>query len=174
MAAEERYRNWSIEDLLGEIDASWRRLMETMTASPAERYAELRDHAGWSALDHMAHVTAWERSVLFPLMGRPRHQGLGVSDDEFAMDFDPLNEIIRQQTAGQGYREIMESALQEHQALANMIDASSLEELWQPSSELCPDQREQQRERPFLVILMSDTSEHYEEHRGYIEKILDS
>jgi hypothetical protein len=179
MAAEERYRNRSIEDLLGEIDASWRRLMETMTASPAERYGELRDHAGWSALDHMAHVTAWERSVLFPLMGRPRHEGLGVSneefasDEEFAMNFDPLNEIIRQQTAGQGYMEIMESALREHQALTNMIDASSLEELWQPSRELCLDQREQQRELPFLVILMSDTSEHYEEHRGYIEKIID-
>lgn len=178
MAAEDRHRNRSIEDLLDEIDASWMRLMDTMRAAPPDRYSEVHDPAGWSALDHMAHITAWERSVLFPLMGRPRHEGLGVTDDEFAtdeefaMNFDPLNEIIRQQTAGQSFEEVMESALREHQALVNMIDASDLDELWQPSSELCPDQREQHRELPFIVILMSDTSEHYDEHRGYIETLL--
>ena len=180
MATEDRYRDKTIADLLQEIDASWHRLMDTMAAHPEERYIEARDPAGWSALDHMAHITAWERSVLFPMMGRPRHEGLGVteaeygSDAELAMDFDPLNEIIRQQTVGDGYREVMDRALREHQALVNTVDASDLEELWQPTRELCPDQREQHRELPFIVVLMGDTSEHYDEHRGYIEKILAS
>ena len=179
MTEASRYENHSIEDLLQEIDAAWMRLMETMRAAPPERYGEVADPAGWTPLDHMAHVTAWERSVLFPLMGRPRHEGLGVTEDEYgsdaeqAMDFDPLNELIRQQTTGMGFEEIMEHALREHQALVNMIDASDLDELWQKTSELCPDQREQHRELPFIVILMGDTAEHYEEHRGYIEVLLE-
>ncbi|HEV2127496.1 MAG TPA: ClbS/DfsB family four-helix bundle protein [Thermomicrobiales bacterium] len=172
MPDTDRYRDKTIEELLAEIDAAWGRLMETMRAEPEERYGAAQDAASWTPLDHMAHITAWERSVLFPLMGRPRHEGLGVTDEEFSMGFDPLNELIRRQTAGQGYKDVMVSALREHQALVNMIDASSPEELWQPSRELCPDQREQHRELPFVVLLMSDTSEHYDEHRGYIEKIL--
>ena len=172
--AADRYRDKSIEQLLEDIDAAWVRLMETMTSAPQEDYSTKRDPAGWTALDHMAHITAWERSVLFPLMGHPRHEGLGVTDEQFAMDFDTINEIVREQTAGQSYEQIMTDAQKGHQALANTIDASSLEELWQPTTELCPDQREQERSRPFITVLMSDTSEHYDEHRGYIEKILSS
>lgn len=170
----ETYENTSIEDLLEEIDAAWVRLMETMTSAPQEHYSTKSDPAGWTALDHMAHITAWERSVLFPLMGHPRHEGLGITDEQFAMDFDPINELVREQTAGQPYEQIMADAQKGHQALVNTVDASTLEELWTPTTELCPDQREQERSRPFITVLMSDTSEHYEEHRGYIEKILAS
>lgn len=172
--AVEQYEGKTITDLLKEIDASWGRLMETMERSPRPHYTDKSDPAGWTALDHMAHVAAWERSVLFPLNGRSRHEGLGVTDEEFAMDFDPLNEIVRAHTAGQPYDQVMANAREGHRATVDAVRDADLDDLWKPTTELCPDQREQARSRPFIAVLMSDTSEHYDEHRGYIEKILAS
>src|SRR5690606_3652039 len=82
-AVVEQDRGKSIDDLLAEIDAAWQRLMATMTAHPEQDYVEKRDQVGWNALDHLAHVTAWERSALFPLQGKSRHEALGVTDEQF-------------------------------------------------------------------------------------------
>lgn len=176
----ERYRGKTIDELLAEIDASWSRLMGAMTSHPEADYGTKHDSAGWTALDHMAHVTAWERSVLSPLNGRPRHEGLGVTDEEFAtdeelaMDFDPLNEIVRSKTSGDSYEKTMADAETGHNAVVEAVKAANLDQLWRPTTELCPDQREAGKSGPFMQILMGDTAEHYDEHRSYIERTLNS
>jgi len=173
--AVEQYRGKTIDGLVEEMDAAWQRLMDTMSAHPVEAYTAKHDPAGWTALDHMAHVSAWERSVLEPLQGGSRHEALGLTDDQFAtMDFDEMNEIIRAQTRGHTYEEVMADARQVHEDLVDAVRSASLEELWESTTELCPDQREQARSRPFMEILMSDGCEHFDEHRGYIERILAS
>jgi hypothetical protein len=174
----DRYRGKSNDDLLSDIEESWSRLMATMTSHTEADYGTKRDPAGWTALDHMAHVTAWERSVLFPMRGRPRHEGLGVTAEEFhsveepAMNFNPLNEIVRAQTSGDSYETVMTDANKGHDKIVEAITSADIDDLWKPTTELCPDQREEGKSRPFMLILMSDTAEHYDEHRGYIEKIL--
>ncbi len=171
---EQRYRDATKDELIDEIEASWQRLMVTMTARDEAAYTTASDAAGWTALDHMAHITAWERSALAPLQGRPRHEGLGVTDAEFAGDFDSINELVRAQTAGHSCRQVMDAARDLHRELVDAVRATDMDTLWTETAELCPDQREQAKSRPFLPVLMSDTSEHYDLHRGYIERILES
>jgi hypothetical protein len=179
MAEYETHRGKSIDDLLAEIDAAWQRLMATMTAHPEADYATKRDQVGWTPLDHLAHVAAWERSALYPLQGKPRHEALGVTDEQFRIDqvtqdFDPLNQIIRDQTAGESYDDAMARARSTHADLVSAVRRASVEDLWQPTHALVPDTNEQRREVPFIEILMSDGCEHFDEHRAYIEKILAS
>lgn len=172
MADYETHRGKSVDDLLGEIDAAWQRLMTTMTSRPKEDYSEKRDAVGWNALDHLAHVTAWERTALYPFKGMSRHEALGVTDEEFQLDFDPLNELVRKQTAGESWDDAMTRARATHEELVTAVRNSAVEDLWKPTRSLVPDTREQKRDVPFIEILMSDGCQHFDDHREYIEKIL--
>lgn len=173
--AVEQYRGKTVDELIEEMDAAWQRLMDTMSSRPVDDFSTKRDAVGWTSLDHMAHISVWERSVLEPMQGGSRHEALGVTDEQFAtMGFDELNEIIRTQTRGHTYEQVMADARQVHEDLVDAVRGASVEELWKPTTELCPDQREQAKSRPFMEILMSDGCEHFDEHRGYIEKILAS
>lgn len=167
------YRGKTKDELLAEIDAAWRRLMATMTAHPPEVYTATRDDAGWTALDHLAHLTAWERSVLYPLQGRTRHEALGVSDEEFReKDFDVLNQVVRERNPVATYDEALAEAREVHAAVVAAVEATELDTLWRPSRELAQDTRETRREVPFMEILMSDASSHFDDHREYIERLL--
>ncbi len=170
--AAENYQGLTIDGLLEEIDAAWQRLMATMTAYPKEAYSAKRDPVGWTALDHLAHVTAWEKTALYPLQGKTRHEGLGVTDEQFLLDFDPLNQIVRDQTAGSPYDAVMANARAVHEELVAVVRQTEFDVLLQPSSALAADTREQRREVPFMEILMSDGCSHFDDHREYIEKIL--
>lgn len=179
MVDYDTHRGKSIDDLLGEIDAAWQRLMDSMTSHPKEDYETKRDEVGWTPLDHLAHITAWEKSALYPMQGKSRHEGLGVTDEQFLIgsdptDFDRLNQIVREHTVGNPYDVTMEQARGVHAELVEAVKRAKVEDLWQPSSALASDTREQRRQVPFIEILMSDGCEHFDEHRGYIETILTS
>lgn len=166
-----KYKGKSIDDLLAEIDAAWNRLMDTMSAASEGGKVEAADPQGWTVLDHMAHVTAWERSVWFPLEGKSRHEAVNLTEEQFLQDIDSSNELIRAQTRGHTYEQVMADADESHQSLIADLRNSSLEELWKPALQLCPDDTDI-GERPFIDVLMGDTSSHYDEHRGYISEIL--
>lgn len=168
----DQYRGKSVDELLAEIDAAWERLMATMTARPESDYTEKRDHVGWNAIDHLAHIAAWERSALYPLQGRSRHEALGITDEQLEADFDEINALVRSHTAGESYARAMTTAREVHAELVDAVNRADVETLWRPSRELSSDQREQARDVPFIEILMSDGCAHFDEHREYIEKIL--
>ena len=171
------HRGKSIDELLAEIDAAWQRLMATMTAWPEEDYETKRDQVGWTPLDHMAHVTAWERTVLFPLQGRTRHEGLGVTDEQFAWGFDEegfdaINQLAREHTVGDSYEKVMADARSVHEEVVAAVRQADIDDLWRPSREMSADKREASRDVPFMEIVMSDACSHFDEHREFIEKIL--
>lgn len=157
----------SLEDAMTELDAAWNHLMQVMTSWPEDDYTVLRDAAGWTALDHLAHVTAWERSRTAWLQGSPRHEGLGVSAETFGTDYDTLNEAIRRQTAGQGYDDAMVAARTTHDRLLEAIrgfDFSVVDRggITTVEAERLGDE------------LHENLTAHYDEHRAWIEEILGS
>ncbi len=168
--ATEQYQDKTIDELLAQIDASWTRLMETMSAASEGQKTGAADPQGWTVLDHMAHITAWERSVLFPLEGKRRHEALGITEEEYKQDIDTSNELIRTQTQGHAYEQVMSDAGQVHESLIAAVRSSDVETLRMPTSELCPG--DLAGDRPFLTVLMGDTAEHYDEHREWIGAIL--
>ena len=158
----------SLDEAFDRIQASWDRLMVTMSRAPEEDYATKRDAAGWTPLDHLAHVTAWERSRRGWLLGLPRYEGLNVSEEEFQQDIDELNERVRQQTAGQSYRWIMEQANVSHQQALDTIQSfASFSQV--PLEGTTPEEIDN-----LGALLVEHLADHYDEHREYIERILAS
>jgi hypothetical protein len=175
----DQHRGKTNDELLSEIDAAWQRLMNTMTSRPKEEYTTRRDDVGWTPLDHLAHVTAWERTVLFPLQGRTRHEALGVTDEQFTQGEDPLddffdgiNQLVRDQTIGDSYEKVMADAREVHDQTVAALRQTTVNDLWKPSREMSSDTHEAARDVPFIEIVMSDACTHFDDHRGYIEKIL--
>jgi hypothetical protein len=158
----------TIEEALDLVQESWDRLMVTMSSAPEVEYANRRDASGWTPLDHMAHVTAWERSRRHWLLGRPRYEGLGVTRGEFDLDTSELNEIVRSQTAEQTYREVMERAALGHQQVLDAAAGFGF------SAQSDSDGITQDEVDHLGGLLVEHLANHYDEHREYIERILAS
>ncbi len=158
----------SIHDALVEMQKAWSRLMTVMSRAPRAAYETKTDDRGWTPLDHLAHVTAWERSRLTWLQGRPRFEGLGVTSAQFKLGYDELNELVRQQTAGRGYDELMEEARKGHQAMVAEVQS------FDPSDIDHAGGIERQEIARVGALLKENLADHYDEHREYIERILAS
>ena len=152
----------SRDALVDRIEESWSALMSTMRAYPEVSYTAETDAAGWTALDHMAHVTAWERTWTFLLNGRTRHEGLGVTEQQFEMDFDPLNEILRARTANDSYEQVLTDAREGHEKFVDAVRSAKVDEL----------DIEQRNEESLVSLLMENVVTHYNDHRGYIEDMI--
>ena len=156
--------NIDVRDRLAErVDAAWLALLSTMQAHPENAYSKT-DAAGWTALDHMAHVTAWERTWTFFLSGRPRHEGLSVTEQEFGMEYDPLNEILRARTANDAYEKVLSDAREGHGALLAALRSADVDRLDYAS----------QGGGNLESLLTENVIDHYNDHREYIERILAS
>ncbi|MGC4106698.1 MAG: maleylpyruvate isomerase N-terminal domain-containing protein [Thermomicrobiales bacterium] len=81
--------------VLDEIETSWRDFWTTINALSDEDLTGPTDAAGWRGQDHIAHLGAWERGVIFMLNGYPFHAGLGVDEELWVNgDIDTLNAVI--------------------------------------------------------------------------------
>jgi hypothetical protein len=167
MATQEPVKRQAHEALMGIMQA-WQRLMDTMSQAPKPEYSRKQDANGWTALDHFAHVSAWERSRLTWLQGRPRFEGLGVTPKQFQLGYDELNEIVRQQTHGQSYDEVMQAALSVHQAMIDEVRTFDPDDVPRSGG---IDTAEMADIGAQLTV---NLTEHYDEHREYIERILAS
>ncbi|HEV2127497.1 MAG TPA: ClbS/DfsB family four-helix bundle protein [Thermomicrobiales bacterium] len=166
MAGQQESRR-SVDEALGEIEVAWDRLMGAMTSWLEGDYASIHDAAGWTPIDHLAHVSAWERSRIGWLQGHPRHKGLGVSFNTFAQDYDALNEAVRQQTAGQSYQQVLADARTTHErmlAAIHAFDPSVVDRGGITSEEAARLGDE----------LKENLTDHYEEHRADVEEMLGS
>ncbi len=82
-------------ELLDRIQAAWSEIEQTVaTLSEAQLTTEL-DTQGWSAKDHLVHITTWEQSLLALLQGRDRQQAIGIEGGEHGEIDDVNAEIYR-------------------------------------------------------------------------------
>lgn len=164
---ERQQNGLSVDEALSGIETSWNRLMGAMTSWQVDDYTTAHDAAGWTALDHLAHVSAWERSRMAWLQGRPRHEGLSVSEAAFTQGYDPLNELVRQQTEGHGYDDVMAAARETHRQMIGTIRAFDPTVVDQGGITAVEAGR-------LGDELQENLADHYEDHCAYIEEILGS
>lgn len=159
-----------MQELLGTIGRSWRRLQSTIHSADADALTRKTDPAGWSAKDHLAHLDACANSVLVMIRdGRPQWEGLGISKAMFEdLDFDDQNAVIRDTRAGQSLDEVLSSLSATHHEFVCVLADVSDEGIRRPCNEYVPDSGDFE----IAQRVMWDTYMHYDEHRGYIERIL--
>jgi hypothetical protein len=159
-------------DLLARIDASWTALQGFIDGTDPMKLTESRDAEGWSVKDHLSHIAAWERSMLYLLQGRPRHEGLGV-DEQLYLDggFNEINAAIHDQTTDRSLDEALADLRWTHEQLLDQIDRLTDADLRQTYSHFLPDEPGDETGEPILGRLAGNTYEHYDEHRDWMESI---
>src|SRR5437588_10496967 len=77
--------------LLQSIERSWASL-DQLTEGLTEAQLARPGPAGWSVKDHIAHLAAWNLSLVALLEGRDRDAALGVWD--VPSEVHPVNEVL--------------------------------------------------------------------------------
>ena len=149
-----------------ELDAAIEPLDDaTLDASPA---------GGWSIKDHLAHLTAWERSIAAMLRGRPRHEGLGVDRTTYlGHDIDEINQEVYERNRDRPASEILADFRRSHQEIMSILEGISDEDLRKPYSHYLPEEPGEETGAPIVNWIAGDTYSHYLEHLEVIREIVD-
>jgi hypothetical protein len=127
---------------------------------------------GYSAKDHLAHLTAWERGIVALLQKKPRFQAMGVEEAFVAgKTMDDMNEVIYQRNRQRPLIEVLADFEQEHRALLGILAGMDDADLFRPYSYYQPDEPGRDDGRPILSWIAGNTYEHFNEHAGWLREL---
>ena len=163
----ERWYPKDKDDLMLAIDrertAFWnlvRGLNEAQMSTP--------DSSGWAPKDHVAHLSAWMRSLIgYHFDHRPWHEVLKVDQSlTDKVDIDGINDLLYQRKRKLPVPDVLAEFQEACAELYARLNSLSFEDLMKPRF---PNDAEK---RSLMDFVLSDTSEHLAEHREYIERAL--
>lgn len=157
-------------ELLSAIGNAWADLQISIARYSEGQLTGVRDAAGWSAKDHLAHLAAWERSMLQLIReGTPQYEGLGTSRELFeAGDYDPMNAELYARTKDRSLAAVMDELRSVHEAMVALIQGMSERDL----TRSCSDFAAEAPDVPLLAKLNGNTWSHFGEHRIWIEELI--
>ena len=160
------------QEMVVEMQRAWSDLRAVVDAATPDELVEKTDAAGWSAKDHLAHLDAWDTSVLVMIRdGRPQWEGLGIDQAMYDEEgYDHKNEVIRQHSVAAPLDEVRASLASTHNEFVRVLEGMTDEQLHRPANDYVPGSGD------FEIAhkIMGNTYMHYDEHREYIERILAS
>lgn len=133
---------------------------------------EARPDDGWSVIDHLAHIAAWERGVTARLEGRPPHEAMGVSEQVYLSgDDDAINRAMWSLHVDRPAAATLAELRDAHAALVAELDRLSDEALERTSSAFLPGDPSYDNGEPMRTRLVGDTYAHYVEHAAAIRAL---
>jgi hypothetical protein len=161
------------QQVLDAIAAAWGAYWSRIQALPREALLTPTDAAGWNARDHIDHLRAWEASITTAITKGNRHEGMGVSAEEYAAgDIDRLNDRIRATNAGVSLEEVLAMAEAGHAAFLGALRSLPADGLQRTYGSYIRDAPDDRRDEPFALRVLGNSAEHYPEHLEYIERIV--
>ena len=159
-----------VQEIVASMEQSWDALQGVIDAVDADDLVRKTDAAGWSVKDHLAHLDAWDASVLVMIRdGRPQWEGLGIDEDLFDEEgYDRKNEAIRQRTVNTSLEDVRAGLASTHGEFVSLLRNLSDAAIRRPCDDFVPGAG------GFEIAhkIMGNTYLHYDEHREYIERIL--
>jgi hypothetical protein len=160
-------------DLLNRIGDAWKGLDELVSALPETRLTTAGPD-GWSVKDHLAHISAWEESLIALLEGRDRDAAVGLVGPEAESaghDVDAINAAIQRRSKERSASDVLTTFLATHTRCVARIEALSDEDLARPYSHYQPNDLPPNA-NPVIGWIAGNTYEHYDEHASWIAKLL--
>ncbi|MCL4528132.1 MAG: ClbS/DfsB family four-helix bundle protein [Chloroflexi bacterium] len=153
------------DELMFAIDRE-RTALLNLASSLSDDQMSTPDSSGWAPKDNIAHVTEWIKSFIgYHLDHRPWHEVLRVDQRlTDAEDFDGINDLIFQRKRKLPAWDVITEFRDVCMELYSRLNALSFEDLMQPRF---PDDPEK---RPLMRWVLANTTEHFAEHRAYIER----
>ena len=154
-------------ELLSRIEREWSALMDAV-AKPDAKQMTTPDAGGWTPKDNLAHLAEWMKILLgYHLDNRPSHEVLGVSPDVTAnWDYNRINQVLLERNRGRSVEDVLDGLKNIYARVILRLESTPFEDLLKPR---WPDEPESPS---LLWAVISNTSEHFAEHRETIEKAL--
>jgi hypothetical protein len=155
-------------ELVAAIEREWKLLMEVVAQLEAQQKMTTPDEGGWSPKDNLAHLAEWMNLMMGHHMDqRPAHEVFGISEEVIkGWDMEAINPVLFARNQDRSTEDVLNYVNHVYKTLLAKLKATSFEELLKPRD---PDDPEK---RPLLLWVLGDSSEHFQEHRQTIEKML--
>ena len=159
-------------ELLQHVNQSWEAL-EAVVRSLSDAQLASPGPEEWSVKDHLAHLLAWENSMVYLLQGRARHLGLGVEEALYLRgDDDEINAAIQQKHRDRTPAEVLAQWRSVHEQMLAALAGLSGSDLGKTYSQFLPDEPGEDSGEPVLSRISGNTYEHFDEHRTYIQPVV--
>ena len=155
----------STAELLSVIEREWKELWRVVNKLTPEQMTT-PDAGGWSPKDNLAHLTEWMKILMgYHMDGVPAHEVIGVPAEVTRdWDFDVINPVLFERNRGRGLKEVVLELRQVYGELVTRLRSAPFDELLRPRFLGQPERG------PLLNWVLSNTSEHFAEHRATIER----
>ena len=154
-------------DLLDRIESAWEELNVVINGLDEAQLARVDDETGWSVADHLNHLAAWERGIAYVLTGRPRAEGMGVTQEQWVgLTMDEINDVIHDQGRQRGAAAAPANFRDAHAAMLDALEGLGDADLQRGYTTFDP--QDEPDDRPIIGWIIGDTYDHYAEHLGYI------
>jgi len=158
-------------DLLPQLEEQWDALHALFNILTDYQLTQIKNPDGWAIKDHVAHLTAWENSVIALLTGIPRHEGLGIAQALYnSDDLDAINKAIFDMHKDDPTHVVFPEFHKSHEKLLSLIDVLSDEDLNKGYGHFLPT--ETGGHLPVINVIYGNTVHHFKEHLGWIEAML--
>lgn len=165
----------TVSDMAIGIERAWRPFRDLIASLTPEELDGPTDDAGWTVKDHIAHVTAWEAGVMAVLQGRPRHEEMGIAEDEMDMsDMDAFNARVREAFVDMPAEEVVEDAQLKHEGFMMELEALPEEAVRWPLDKYLPGASIGGQKRLAGDWFWHNSGGHFREHLVQIQAILDN
>lgn len=160
-------------ELLTAIDREWLELQSVLARLDEDQMTGTQDAAGWTVQDHLNHIAAWERSVVYFLQGKARHVGLDIDEEIYLRgDEDEINALIQRRTAGMSPSQTQEDLQSVHQQLLTLLQRLSDEDLHRRYRSYLPDEPGEGDGPPAIDVIYGNSAGHYREHLVWMAALL--
>ena len=158
-------------ELLVHIDRAWSALQDAIAGADDPQLVATGPD-GWSVKDHLAHLAAWQQSLLALLEGRPRHAAMGIDTPTWETgDEAAINAALYEHHRDRPLPDVLEFSRRSHeQVLAALAPLTDLD-LLRPYSHYQPDDPPFNPD-PVVGWIAGNTYEHVEEHLAVIHRLL--
>jgi hypothetical protein len=160
-------------ELLMHIERDRAALKTLLDSLTLDQLTQIKDANGWAVKDHLAHMTAWERSAIAFLTGKPRHIGLGVSEDVYLSgDDDLVNDAIFQQSQEKSLEQVRSDFEATHHEMMSLVAPMDEAALHRAYVYYLPDEPGEGEGPPAINVIYGNTAHHFREHRVWIEALV--
>lgn len=159
-----------IDGIRERVDVSWTDLSELVDSLGPEALATTGSD-GWAVKDHLAHVAAWEQSLMAIFDGRDRIEAMGLKDVQH--ETDAINAAVWELHHARSSEDAIAYFRDTHARLMARLETMDDEAIELPYSHYQPSAKgEENSELPVVEWIAGNTYEHYLEHIDWIKNLV--
>jgi hypothetical protein len=154
-------------ELLSIIELEWLELMKVVDKLTPQQMITAAS-GGWSPKDNLAHLAAWMNYMKECYLDKkPAHEAMKMDAAAYArLDETGINAVLFERNRDRTFSDVLEGLKRSYLEVTKTLRQMPFADLMKPFKENDPEKQ------PVILWVLSNTSEHFAEHRVTIEKIL--